>query len=271
MHAPTFPVTPLRVPSCVFSFGFGLSHMGNGRLTLAFPPYTISPKSSQRSSCRYPGSMRVEAHSNSRWELEFQSKMPAVILVHDHSEWLQVDLDDWLSSDQFPSLRSKQKSPAMVFGLPKHSQLSDTDRVERLRHCNLPPVAAVDPNSIAIGNLPIPFSWSSKSRNALSGDDMMQSTEQFVQELQLSLTHKDLQPPPLLHKDTSAGARSLVKNTDKSRELGKKAKLTEAKYRKSVSGPVQPSPSIEDLFSHSYSPPSGNKATLISLGLGSRG
>lgn len=63
----------------------------------------------------------------------------------------------------------------MAFRLPKHSQLKDSDRVERLHHCKLPPVAAVDSNSIAIGNLLIHFSWDSKLGDVLSGDDMTKS------------------------------------------------------------------------------------------------
>ena len=125
--------------------------MWNHRLTLAFLPYSISPQSSQR------------AGANSR-------------------KGLEVDLEDWLTFDRFPPLSSKQKSPKVAFGLPKHSQLSDLDRVERLRHCNLPPVAAVDSNSIAIGNLPIHFSWSSKPDSALGGGDVQKSIEQIVQE-----------------------------------------------------------------------------------------
>ena len=117
---------------------FGASFMRNRRLTLAVPPYSISPQSSQR------------AGINSRKKLE-------------------VDLEDWLSFDHFPPLSSKQRSPKVAFGLPKHSQLSDLDRVEHLRHGNLPPVTVVDSNSIAIGNLPIYFSWSSKSNTALRG------------------------------------------------------------------------------------------------------
>ena len=71
----------------------------------------------------------------------------------------------------------------MAFGLPKHSQLKDSDRVERLHHCKLPPVAAVDSNSIAIGNLPIHFSWSSKPDSALGGGNVQKSIEQIVKEL----------------------------------------------------------------------------------------
>ena len=94
-----------------------------------------------------------------------------------------MDLEDWLSFDRFLPLSSKQKSPKVAFGLPKHSQLSDLDRVERLRHGKLPPVAAVDSNSIAIGNLPIHFSWSSKSDTALGGGEVQKSIEKIVQEL----------------------------------------------------------------------------------------
>jgi hypothetical protein len=130
-------------------------------------------------------------------------------------------MDDWLSSDCFPPLSSKRKSPAVAFGLPKHSQLNDSDRVEHLRHCSLPPVVAVDPNSIAIGNLPIHFSWNSKVGDVLSGDDMIKSIEQIVHELQQPLSHNDLQPPPLVNKEISSGARSSRKSSDKT-QTGKK-------------------------------------------------
>ena len=123
----------------------------------------------------------------------------------------------------------------MAFGLPKHSQLKDSDRVERLRHCKLPPVAAVDSNSFAIGNLPIHFSWDSKLGDVLRGDDMIKSTEQIVHDSQSSLSKKDLQSPPLVHKETSSGAQSSRKSSDKTRELGKK---TKSSMPKSVTGPA---------------------------------
>ena len=88
-----------------------------------------------------------------------------------------------MSFDRFLPLSSKQKSPTVAFGLPKHSQLSDLDRVEHFHHCNLPLVAVVDSNLIAIGNLPIHFSWSSKSHTTLGGGDVQKSIEQIVQEL----------------------------------------------------------------------------------------
>ena len=94
-----------------------------------------------------------------------------------------MDLEDWLSSDHLPPLSSKQRSPKVAFRLPKHSQLSDLDRVERLCHGKLPPVAVVDSNSIAIGNLPIHLSWNGKSDTALGGREVQKSIEQIVQEL----------------------------------------------------------------------------------------
>ena len=102
-------------------------------------------------------------------------------------------------------------------------------------HCNLPPVAAVDSNSIAIGNLPIHFSWDSKLGDVLRGDDMIKSTEQIVHDSQSSLSKKDLQSPPLVHKETSSGAQSSRKSSDKTRELGKK---TKSSMPKSVTGPA---------------------------------
>ena len=71
-------------------------------------------------------------------------------------------------------------------------------------HCNLPPVAAVDSNSIAIGNLIIHFSWSSKPDSALGGGNVQKSIEQIVKELLPPLMHTKVIPPPLLHNNTSS-------------------------------------------------------------------
>ena len=86
---------------------FGASFMRNRRLTLAFPPYSISSQSSQRLSSRYPSSVGAEACSNSRKELELQSKLPNMISNQDQSEWLEVDLEDWFTLDRFLPLSSK--------------------------------------------------------------------------------------------------------------------------------------------------------------------
>ena len=194
--------------------------MRNRRHTLAFPPYSISPQSSQR------------VGANSWKELE-------------------EDLEDWLSFDRFLPLSSKQKSPTVAFGLPKHSQLSDLDRVERLRHYNLPPVATVDSNSIAIGNLPIHFSWSSKLDTALGGGDVQKSIEQIVQELQPLVMRTKVSPPPLL----SSEARRNIESVVRVKNVGKKMKWAKAEENEKLGGPTQLGPPIEDLFTHSYSPP----------------
>ena len=149
-----------------------------------------------------------------------------------------MDLEDWLSFDHFPPSSSKQRSPKVAFGLPKHSQLSDLDRVERLRHGKLPPVAAVDSNSIAIGNLLIHFSWTSKSDTALGGGEVQKSIEQIVQELQPPLMHTKVIPPPLLHNNTSSEARLPIESSDMVGIVGKKMKLTIVEKRKVVSGPA---------------------------------
>jgi len=117
--------------------------MGNYRLTLAFPPYVISPQNFKRSSSRYLGSMQAEARLIGRREFEFQSKIASSILIHDNFEWLKVDLEDWLNSDCFPPLSSGQKTPTMAFGLPKHSQPNNSDPIEKIHLFNLPPIAAV--------------------------------------------------------------------------------------------------------------------------------
>ena len=180
---------------------FGASFMRNHRLTLAFLPYSISLQSSQRVGV------------NSRKELE-------------------VDLEDWLSFDHFPPSSSKQRSPKVAFGLPKHSQLSDLDRVERLCHGKLPPVAAVDSNSIAIGNLPIHYSWSSKSNTALGGGEVQKSIEQIVQELQPPVMRTKVSSPPLLRSEARRTIESAIRVTN----VGKKMKQAKTEEKESLVG-----------------------------------
>jgi hypothetical protein len=98
-------------------------------------------------------------------------------------ELLELDLVDWMNADHFPPLNSSQKNPTVAFGFPKHSQPDDPTRADRLRHHKIPPIAAVDSQTIAVGNLPIQFSWDSKDP---SGDnrDCIRSNDQIIQDLQ---------------------------------------------------------------------------------------
>ena len=145
-----------------------------------------------------------------------------------------MDLEDWLSFDRFSPLSSKQKSPKVAFGLPKHSQLSDLDRVEHLRHGNLPPVTVVDSNSIAIGNLQIHFSWSSKLDTALGGGEVQKSIEQIVQELQPPVKRTKVSSPPLLRSQAQRTIDSAVRVMT----VGKKMKRAKAEEKKSLVGPA---------------------------------
>jgi hypothetical protein len=98
-------------------------------------------------------------------------------------ELLELDLVDWMNADHFPPLNSSQKNPTVAFGFPKHSQPDDPTRADRLRHHKIPPIAAADSQTIAVGNLPIQFSWASKDP---SGDnrDCIRSNDQIIQDLQ---------------------------------------------------------------------------------------
>ena len=69
---------------------------------------------------------------------------------------------------------------------------------------------------------------------------------------------------PLLHNNTSSKARLPIESSDMVGIMGKKMKLTKAEKRKVVSGPAQLGPYIDDLFSHSYSPPPSRTAKLFS-------
>ena len=122
----------------------------------------------------------------------------------------------------------------MAFGLPKHSQLTDLDRVERIRHGNLPLVAAVDSNSIAIGNLPIHFSWSNKPDTTLGGGDVQKSIEQIVQELQPLVMRTKVSPPLLL----SSEVRRNIESSVRVENVGKKMKQAKVEEKEKLGGPT---------------------------------
>jgi len=58
-------------------------------------------------------------------------------------------------------------------------------------------------------------------------------------------------PPPLL----SSEARIDIDSSVRVENVGKKMKLTKAEEKEKIGGLAQLGPSIEDLFSHTYSPP----------------
>lgn len=157
-----------------------------------------------------------------------------------------------------PTIEFEEENSCSSFWAPEHSQMSNTDQVERLRHCNLPPIAAVDSKSIAIGNLPIHFSWNNRMGSANGEGETMKSTEQNMQELQPPLGQKDSQP--VLQKVSNSRVRV---SSESSVSLGGRRgqeKLTGAENENDVNGPAQMGPSIEDLFFHSYSPPPNRSA-----------
>jgi hypothetical protein len=79
---------------------------------------------------------------------------------------------------------TSQKNCSVAFGLPKHSQPDDPTRAQRLRHHKIPPIAAVDAQTIAVGNLPIQFSWASKDLSSGDDRDCIRTTDQILQTLQ---------------------------------------------------------------------------------------
>jgi hypothetical protein len=91
--------------------------------------------------------------------------------------------------------RCKAITWAVTIRLPKHSQPDDLTKFERIHHHKIPPVFVVDSNSIAVGNLPIKFSWAgSKQRENMA--DYIHSTHQILQDL----------VPPLIEQRTLARA-----------------------------------------------------------------
>lgn len=217
--------------------------MRNHRLTLAAPPFTLAwgVGSIQESSLL---SRRVGGHAKPKLSSSsFGSQTPAV-----DSEWLEIDLEGWLNAEHFSSNNLNQQSPSVALGLPKHSQPEDSIRLKRIQHQQLPPIAMVGSNSIAVGNLPIQFSWESKSG----------VVEEMVNEIQCAAQREDETPmrsieqivqslnPPLIEQSLSAEVH-VLKQGCKGRGVEKIDRL--------AAGPAHSGPSIEDLFSHLYISP----------------
>lgn len=100
------------------------------------------------------------------------------------SEWLDVDLEEWLNAEHFPPLSSTRDSPSVPVGFPKHSQPDDSTREKCIRHQKLPPIAIVDDNSIVVGNLPINFCWQSQVQTDSHQSPYKRSTQQIVCDLE---------------------------------------------------------------------------------------
>jgi hypothetical protein len=144
---------------------------------------------------------------------------------------------------------TSQKNYSVAFGIPKHSQPDDPTRAQRLRHHKIPPIAAVDAQTIAVGNLPIQFSWASKDLSSGDDRDCIRTTDQILQTLQspVGIQNQDLQKKVAEKRDQGSGKILLAQK-----------RLTTEEKAKHI-GPACYGPSIEDLFAHSYTPPRVNR------------
>lgn len=158
--------------------------MGNRRLTLARPPSVLSPPSSKSSCIIQKGRPHDGDWIRFRRNSQIRFQGPAAEAIRSDVELLEMDLEDWMNAEHFPPLSSSQKNCSVAFGLPKHSQPDDPTRAERLRHHKIPPIAAVDAQTIAVGNLPIQFSWASKDLSSGDDRDCIRTTDQILQTLQ---------------------------------------------------------------------------------------
>lgn len=220
--------------------------MGNRRLTLAVPPFAVSPMKSIG-----PGDLQDPGACSGGHQSSVRKTPPlSVSNVRANPLDLEIDLQEWLNSDHFPPLSSRRNITKGAFGLPKHPQPCDATVVQRLQNQHLPPIAAVDSNSIVVGNLPLHFSWSSNVVGANS--ECRRSVDQIIKELHSPNLYEDERlkqssNPPLPKQSCAA-------------VVGGRKEMTSAEKAKLVFGPAHTlDPCIEDLFAHSYSPPTKPK------------
>lgn len=149
--------------------------MGKRRLTLAIPPYSITSQNVLRQSdsqLQFLNSSSSSSCDRVQSSAEFSENSRA---MEDSKE---INLEDWLNTDHFSALKPGRSS-SIAFGLPKHSQPGTAIVKQRTNHQQLPLIAAVDSNSIMVGNLPIQFSWSSMSKEVPT----QRSVDQILQNL----------------------------------------------------------------------------------------
>lgn len=94
-----------------------------------------------------------------------------------------MELEDWLNADHFPPLGSSQANPSVAIGLPKHSQPCAANDGSRVRHHRMPPIVAIDEDSIAVGNLPLQFQWKNRQADQRELLQQCKSTDTIIQQL----------------------------------------------------------------------------------------
>jgi len=157
-----------------------------------------------------------------------------------------------MNAEHFPPLSSRCNITKVAFGLPKHSQPRDEVMEKRLQCQHLPPIASPDPSSTVVGNLPLNFTWNS------ARDD-----KRYVRDIDQIMM--ELQPPETRLSEIHGMNRGIVEQgsgrslnpplTGKGSIERRGRKLMKEEKGKQLVGPACQGPSIEDLFSHSYSPP----------------
>jgi len=209
--------------------------MGNRRLTLAVPPFSISRDELEFSgNCSNHVKLRLADQQPSPG-----SKSSAKLMGKINHECEELELTDWLNSDKFPPLTPRQGIPSVSFGLPKHSQPTGSARHDRLHNQRPQPVAAFGDSSILIGDLPIEFVWSSKGQEIEILQDEKVATA-LSSEKSRSQKGKNVNAPGM----------------ENGEKLGSWAMQTQ---KERAPGPAHTGTSIADLFQHSYIPPTRAK------------
>ncbi|CAD6251471.1 unnamed protein product [Miscanthus lutarioriparius] len=118
--------------------------MGNRRLTLAVPPFSIP-----QGDLEFSGNQLNKSRSNSsKQSPQIGTKSISTNISRIDHEREELNLEEWLNIDKFPPLTPGQGRPTVSFGLPKHSQPAEDTRHDRLHNQRPPPIAAIGSNSI---------------------------------------------------------------------------------------------------------------------------
>lgn len=190
--------------------------MGNRRLTLAVPPFAIV------GDTRNHGVGAVDKEVPDSRVIQQSS----LSLIRDTYEGDEIHLEDWLNGN-FPSL-NQSSNFSIAVGFPKHSQPNSAVMNKRLRHTTPPPIASIGSNSLLVGKLPIQLTWPTRGEGDRKKTMAMPEQSQ-VQSSCLS-----------------------VEKTTREKELEKEWPKIETK----VFSPAHiEGISVDDLFSHSYTPP----------------
>lgn len=108
--------------------------MGNRRLTLAAPPFSITAQKLSSSSEMH---LNNQLSSSTKKFKVILSLIPNCVSSGDVNEWDNMNIEEWLNAEHFLELKLGRSS-SVAIAFPKHLQSKPSVVKRRLNHQQLP-------------------------------------------------------------------------------------------------------------------------------------